>query len=267
MKRIGAIGKVTSMIYKLENKDMAAGLFAGWQETIIWSCLQNVMGEIYVNNPEHPASAMAVLGDFCFFAGTENRELVSYKPAHCQQDFIIMIPQTTAWHPLIESYYKERAKKVIRYAIKKEPEVFDFERLQSIVQALPSEYRLQMIDEEAYRMCWEQEWSKDLVSQYRDYEMYRKLGLGVVVMKRDELVAGASSYSTYQQGIEIEIDTKEAFRRRGLATICGAKLILECLERNLYPSWDAQNLWSVALAEKLGYHFEHEYPAYEIWEY
>lgn len=255
------------MIYKLENTDTAAGLFADWKETIIWSCIQKVMGEIYVADPECPASAMAVLGDFCFFAGAENRELVLYKPAHCHQDFIIMIPQSAAWHPLIEQCYKERAKKVTRYAMKKEPEIFHPEQLQVIVQNLSSEYRLQMIDEEAYGMCQKQQWSKDLVSQYKDYEMYRKLGLGVVIMRSDELVAGASSYSTYQQGIEIEIDTKEEFRRRGLAAVCGAKLILECLERKLYPSWDAQNPWSVALAEKLGYRFDYEYPAYEIWEY
>ncbi len=77
-------------------------------------------------------------------------------------------------------------------------------------------------------------------------------------------VVGASSYTCYSQGIEIEIDTKEAFRRRGLASVCGAKLILECLSRGLYPSWDAQNKWSVALAEKLGYHFDREYTAYEV---
>lgn len=65
-------------------------------------------------------------------------------------------------------------------------------------------------------------------------------------------------------GIEIEIDTKEEHRRQGLAYACGAKLILECLNKGWYPSWDAQNKWSVALAEKLGYHFSHEYPAYEV---
>ena len=52
--------------------------------------------------------------------------------------------------------------------------------------------------------------------------------------------------------------------RKGLAYACGAKLILECIKNGLYPSWDAQNKWSVALAEKLGYHFSHEYIAYEI---
>lgn len=82
--------------------------------------------------------------------------------------------------------------------------------------------------------------------------------------KDGELVAGASSYSRYDKGIEIEIDTREDQRRKGLAYVCGAKLILECLDKGLYPSWDAQNTWSVALAEKLGYHFSHEYVAYEI---
>ena len=75
-------------------------------------------------------------------------------------------------------------------------------------------------------------------------------------------MGGASSYTSYREGIEIQIDTKEEYRRRGLAYASGAKLILECLDRGLYPSWDAENWGSVKLAEKLGYHFDYEYPAY-----
>lgn len=78
------------------------------------------------------------------------------------------------------------------------------------------------------------------------------------------IVSGASSYSAYRGGIEIEIDTKEEYRRRGLALACGAKLILECLDRGLYPSWDAHNRCSAALAEKLGYRLDYAYDAYEI---
>ena len=87
----------------------------------------------------------------------------------------------------------------------------------------------------------------------------------VIICGKGRIVSGASSYSRYDKGIEIEIDTEKAHRRRGLATAAGAALILECLSRGLYPSWDAQNKWSVALAEKLGYHFDHEYVAYEVW--
>ena len=44
----------------------------------------------------------------------------------------------------------------------------------------------------------------------------------------------------------------------------GAKLILECVARGGYPSWDAQNRQSLRLAERLGYHFDRAYPVYEI---
>lgn len=116
-------------------------------------------------------------------------------------------------------------------------------------------------------MCKAETWSADLVSQFSDYETYHKLGLGMVICQNNMIVSGASSYSRYREGIEIEIDTEEEYRRRGLAYVCGAKLILECLNRNLYPSWDAQNEFSVSLAEKLGYHYSHTYTAIEIWGY
>ena len=60
------------------------------------------------------------------------------------------------------------------------------------------------------------------------------------------------------------MDTREDERRKGLAMACCASLILACLDRKLYPSWDAHNKGSLALAEKLGYHFDKEYPTYEF---
>ena len=50
------------------------------------------------------------------------------------------------------------------------------------------------------------------------------------------------------------------------ATAAGAGLILACLDRGWYPSWDAQNKESLGLAEKLGYHFSHEYLVYLVEE-
>lgn len=255
------------MIYEVIQSEKVAHLFDGWQETLIWSCLQNVMGHLYTNTSEEANSVMALLGDFCFLAGEPDRELALYKPECCKQDFIIMVPQNEAWAEMIEDCYGEKAKKVTRYAIKKEPDVFNKEVLHKAVNRLPDGYAIKMMDEDLFLRCKELPWSRDLVSQYEDYEKYHKYGLGVVVVKDDEPVAGASSYSSYRGGIEIEIDTREDERRKGLAYACGAKLILECLERGWYPSWDAQNKWSVALAEKLGYHFDHEYVAYEIWGY
>lgn len=240
-------------------------IFKNWNETLIWSCLQGIMGEIHINATED--AAMAILGDFAFYAGNPSEELIKFKPESCKQDFIIMVPQNDAWAKLIEKYYGDKAKRVTRYAIKKEPDIFDKAKLEQAVLSLPESYELRMLEEQEYNMCRKNAWANDLVSQYKDYDTYKKLGLGVVAIKDGELVAGASSYSIYKEGIEIEIDTREDHRRKGLAYACGAKLILECLKRGFYPSWDAQNKWSVALAEKLGYHFSHEYIAYEIMGY
>lgn len=239
-------------------------LFAGWEETLIWSCLQGVMGHVYVNDLQKPVSAMAVLGDFAFLAGTPDERLVRYRPNWYRQDFIIMVPQNAGWAERIESVYREKAMPVVRYAIKKEANIFDTEYLEKIAAGVPAGYSLRMIDRDIYERSKREAWCRDWTSQFESFEKFQELGLGAAILKDGEIVAGASSYSAYREGIEIQIDTREDYRRKGLALACGAKLILECLARGIYPSWDAQNRGSVALAEKLGYHFDREYTAYEI---
>jgi len=255
------------MVYEVTDTNNVSSLFDKWEETLIWSCLQRIMGKIYTDNLNTPTAAMAIIGDFTFFAGKPNIELVSNKPDWCTQNFMIMIPQNEYWKKTIIDFYGKRATIISRYAIKKEPHIFDKKKLEKAVASLPEQYTLSMIDERLYQMCKSQAWSADFVSQFSCYEKYHELGVGVVVCKDNLIVSGASSYSRYQEGIEIEIDTKEEYRRKGLAYVCGAKLILECLKRNLYPSWDAHNKGSVALAEKLGYHYSHTYTAIEIYDY
>ena len=250
------------MIVKLERPERAKGLFAGCTDTTLVSCLQGVMGEVYGDHAERPAAARAVLGDFSFFGGKPDRELVFFLS---ELEFHILVPGSEEWGGLIESCLGTKVKRVLRYAIKKEPQVFDRDRLLKAVSSLPAEYELRQIDEELYHQCLRETWSRDFVGNYPDYETYRRLGIGMAVVKDGELIAGTSSYSSYDRGIEIEVGTKKAYRRRGLAYACSAGLILACLERGLYPSWDAQNLHSVGLAEKLGYHFDREYAAYEYY--
>lgn len=252
------------MVYNVVDTKTVAPLFSGWEETLIWSCLQGVMGNIYTTDFKNPTSAMAILGDFSFLAGEPCTELAAFKPDWCTQDFIIMVPQNDGWQNTIVGHYGSRAKIVSRYATKKEPDVFNRVKLEKVISELSEDYRVCPIDESTYHLCKMEDWSRDLVSQFPDYEAYKKLGLGYVICKDHKIVSGASSYTRYQEGIEIEIDTQEAYRRKGLAYVCGAKLILECQKRNLYPSWDAQNKNSLALAEKLGYRYSHSYRAVEV---
>lgn len=252
------------MVFAVKGTPEIKELFCDWQETMIWSCLQGVMGHLYADAADNPKSAMALIGDFCFLAGIPNRELVSFRPAWYTKHFLIMTAYTPDWHPVIEAVYGKHAKRSTRYAIKKETGIFDRGKLESYAERLPEGVSLHRIDRKLFACCQDQSWSRDFVSLYADYDEYQKMGLGIVAVKSGEIVSGASSYSSYQNGIEIEIDTKESHRRMGLATACAARLILECIDRGLYPSWDAQNPWSVSLAEKLGYHLDHAYTAYEI---
>lgn len=252
------------MIFEIIDTAPVIPLFGQWEETMIWSCLQKIMGKIYGNHPTLPTAAMAVIGDFTFFAGTPSPELIAYKPSCCNPSYRILIPQTEDWTILITQIYQDRASIISRYATKKEPDVFNIALLEAAVSSLPPSYQIFMINEALYHRCKQEAWSADLVSLFPDYETYQRLGLGVLICQNQIPISGASSYSRYKDGIEIEIDTKEEYRRKGLAFLCGAKLILECLKRGLYPSWDAHSKISLTLAEKLGYHYSHTYTAIEL---
>ena len=69
-----------------------------------------------------------------------------------------------------------------------------------------------------------------------------------MIIHNGEIISGAGSYSYCDGKIDIIIGTKDEYRRNGLTLACASKLILDCLERNVYPQWDAANLYSVAIA-------------------
>ena len=124
------------MIYELEDTTKVKALFDGWEETLIYSCLQRVMGKIYVTDSDRPVSAMAFVGCFAFLAGEPDRELLTGKP----EGFVIMVPQNDSWSGLIEDCFPD-ARKVTRYAIRKDM-VFDRERLEKMAACLPEGYEL-----------------------------------------------------------------------------------------------------------------------------
>lgn len=55
------------MIYEIKDTNKISPLFGHWEETLIWSCLQGIMGKIYANDLTAPTAAMAVIGGFHLF--------------------------------------------------------------------------------------------------------------------------------------------------------------------------------------------------------
>jgi len=248
-----------NMIYKLNDTRKVEKLLCCFDDTLVTSCLEKVMGDIFVTDLADPVSCQAVNGCFIFFAGQPDPELVRNR----LDGFCILVPEDDRWMKLIEDVYGDRVEKATRYAIKK-CEGFDRAKLQSYVNALPKGFEIKKIDSDIYDMCLNDSFFEDFVSAFESKEKYLQIGLGFVVMKDQKIVSGASSYTSYLEGIEIEVDTHKDYRKLGLARAVCARLILECLDRGLYPSWDAQNTISVHLSETLGYEFSHEYTVYEL---
>lgn len=251
-----------------QNRERLAPLFFGTQNTMVLTCLQGHMGRAFADSADSPACAKILVGDFCLFAGDPgNRaalELVRHIPEEFSSPQLLAIPPTKRWGALIEQEYDGRLERLTRYAIKKEPDAFDPEQLSQFAARLPQGFSIVQIDRRLAMQCMEQDFSRDFCSQFDSPEDFVRRGLGYCALFDGRIVAGASSYTIFDGGIEIEVDTHPAFRRRGLAAACAAALILECLDRGWYPSWDAANLSSVALSEKLGYHLDYAYPAYAI---
>jgi RimJ/RimL family protein N-acetyltransferase len=246
------------MIYVLDDTSKVSKLFEGCNDTLITSCLQKVMGKIFVTDLEAPVSAFAFVGCFGFLYGEPDRELVENKP----DGFVVLVPQDERWAALIEEVFSD-ATRVSRYAIRKDTH-FDVSLLREYLQLLPEGYELKPIDGDLYDQCMQLPEMMDFVSSFSDKEHFLRDGRGVVILKDGVIVSGASSYSRYREGIEIEVSTTKDERRKHLALVACSALILRCLEEGLYPSWDAHNMNSVRLAEKLGYVFDHEYTAYEV---
>lgn len=266
-----------------KERDQLSFLWDGWNETLLWSCLDGSMGHLYADSLSEPTCSMALLGDFCFFAGDASskaaQELVNYKPAGLDQWFVIMVGQTPAWNELIAHRKQgapgtagtppEAPQPVTRYAIKKEGDIFDRTHLRNLIAKLPAGFSIHPLDESIFTAARQEEWQRDWCSQFATWADFSRQGIGFVIRHDEtgEIVSGCSSYSVFTShggGVEIEIDTKDAWRGRGLAKSIGAHMVLACLERGLYPSWDAANLTSVHMAELFGYHFDHEYQAFWI---
>jgi RimJ/RimL family protein N-acetyltransferase len=253
------------MIYEANNavKEKLIPMFEDMKDTIILSCLQGHMGKAWVDDLEHPTVAQIIVGIFAFYAGNPNAEAAEELLHNIPEDILVIV-DTDEWKERIEAVHEGSLDKFLRYQFQKNPDYLDKAHLQTFVESLPEGYELKKIDASIVNDPALHTLSEDFTGQFDSIEDYLARGIGYAILHGGQVVCGASSYSIYDDGIEIEIATYPEHQRKGLATIAAAALMIDCLERGKYPSWDAANPGSAKLAEKLGYVFAEAYDTYYI---
>ncbi|MBM6649331.1 GNAT family N-acetyltransferase [Bacillus sp. RIT 809] len=253
------------MIYEanIHTRKKLVSMFEDFNNVVLLSYLQGHMGIAWVNNLENPTVAQITVGIFTFYAGDPNaketEELLRNIPER-----ILVIVNSDEWKKRLETFHEIKIDKFLRYKFKRNPELFNHTKLQSFISALPKGYELRKIDEHIANNPSLHKVSEDFISQFRSIDDYVNQGIGYCILYNGEVVCGASSYSIYDDGIEIEVATDPNHRKKGLATVVSAALILDCLENVKYPNWDAANSTSAKLAEKLGYVFDKAYDTYFV---
>lgn len=253
------------MIYKadINLRKQLFSMFKDMNDTMILSCLQGHMGTAWVDDTIKPTAVQILVGIFVFYAGNPHAKGANELLTNLPKDSLVIV-NTDEWKNSIETIHKGSIEKFQRYAFKKNPEHLDCNYIRSFLSTLPEGYELKKVDVSLAHDPSFQELSEDFISQFDSIDDYIHKGTGFCILHNGQIVCGASSYSVYDNGIEIEIDTHPEHRRKGLATVAASALILNCLDRGKYPSWDAANLISAAFAQKLGYVLEEPYDTYYI---
>jgi len=251
-----------------DKRAVLAPVFSKMEHAMIKAYLQGHMGYAWADDVQKPTCGKIMVGDIAFLAGCPDnpaaRELLSVVPSRYRSEEMYLIPETPQWDHLIEMIFRERCYKFQRYAFRHDADGFDRNKLAALMASLPEGYTIEPIGQKWYAEIIKHVWSRDLCSHFASAEDYAKRGLGFCVIHDGRVVAGASSYALYDDGIEIQINTWEEHQRKGLAAACGAAPILECLKRGLHPYWDAANMASVRLAEKLGYRLKGPYDTWGV---
>ncbi|MED1565837.1 GNAT family N-acetyltransferase [Bacillus paramycoides] len=253
------------MIYEADNnvREKLVSMFENIDSTIVLSYLQGHMGNAWVDNLENPTVAQITVGIFVFYAGDPNAEEAE-ELLYNLPDFTLAIVDSDEWKHRIETVHKGSIEKIQRFRFSKNPEDLDRVHIQKLLSTLPEEYEIKKIDKDIAKASSFHELSEDFISQFDSIDDFIDRGVGYAILHNGQVVSAATSFSIYDVGIEIEIASHPNHRRKGLATVVASVLILDCLDRGKYPSWDGANSESVKLAKKLGYTFKESYDTYFI---
>ena len=222
--------------------------------------LEGQMGGAFVDNVHQPTVFKIMIGPFTYFAGDVESH-GGQAMIETIAPYTLLMAAAPGWFEAAQELYGERLVAIDRYSFSSE--AITVAHLAKICQASPFRQAVRRMHAAFVASLWGQEHFVDF-SDFDSPEDWEGRGIGFYVEEKGEVVGAAYSSLVCSQGIEVSIFVLPDYRRQGMATALGAFLVKWCLENNLDAHWDAANLESCGLAEKLGYRPTGRYQAYYL---
>lgn len=217
------------------------------------------MGRAFVDDPAHPTAYRIVTGPFWYLAGDAHspggRRMIAGLPRYC-----FLMPSSPGWLEAAQEIFGGGLLPFTRFRF--DTAGLSVPHLEGLLQEsrygdclVPLDLGLAARLAGLPQSCLE-------LSDYDSPEDFVERGFGFAAVGGSQVLGVAYSSLVCSRGIEVSIYVEEPFRRQGVATGLGSRLVLECLRRDLRPNWDAANPESYRLAKKLGFSFVEPYDAY-----
>jgi hypothetical protein len=205
---------------------------------------------IKVDDLANPSAVQLQQGSFTVFAGSPDKQVATAFIEQLKTPCGIQ-PSPANWWQWIREAYPERTVIIQRFSFSHHE--LNREGLQALIDNHPLQHTLRKIDLPAAQLLCHDEWGKYHFMNYHSPEHFMEKSTGYCSMEDGRVAAACTAALVCSKGVELNIITHPDFRKKGLATLVAASLIVDVLEQGLIPHWDAATELSKNLALKLGY--------------
>ncbi|KXH71499.1 MAG: hypothetical protein AM326_11770 [Candidatus Thorarchaeota archaeon SMTZ-45] len=235
-----------------EDRSQLRSLFESHKRAraLIFPALDQGRGNIWTNSTEAPTVARLQLVVINAVAG-DSTSPDAVELIRMIEPMQLVFGPDDKWTRIIKNLWGERLGIQKRALLS--PDTLNLDHLKHLLNQLPKDYKLKRMELEAIKRLDKRN-SMHIPTFFGSSESFHKMGIAYGIYYGSKLVCMASTFMPFTNEFEIQVDTFDLeHRRKGLATVASAALLIHALENGIVPQWDAANEASINLALKLGY--------------
>jgi RimJ/RimL family protein N-acetyltransferase len=231
-----------------------------YDRVLIDSVLEGHSGSAYADSAGLPSVARLDSGAFTMLGG--NAAAAGARDLLHRAPISYVTPQDREWRSLLQSEFGTRVSVLPFTSFSTQS--LDPARLARLMGAIPPNLELRRIDKPLAERVPADIENECFFENFQSMDDFLTRGIGFCILHQDRVVSAATSMARSSKAIDIEIETVPDFRKQGLGTAVGARLVSYCMEHRIEPRWLAANAASKKLALRLGFVRGETYETYAI---